>query len=165
MAKKQSRNKQVLEACIQHSKNIKNRTTVGEFEKGEYIKDLWKESGRARFYNLILIVLKDAVVEGIYKKEVVNRKHYFILIGTEETVEDVEDEEDEETDEEEDMEDAIKDVLTEDDEEEEEEDEDEEEEEEEVNELYEQYKEETGKNAITTRGTESKIFIKWKKNQ
>lgn len=86
-------------------------------------------------------------------------------IVTKEENPDEEEEEEEESNELEDMQKAVDEVKEEDEDEEWEEDDDEDEDEDDDNgdlELYIQFEEETGKKAVTTRGTLRKEFIKWK---
>lgn len=168
------RNKEILEACINHSKNIKNHTTSLEFENSKYMKDVWKESGLARIVNQILLVLNKEIKKGVYEKEVVEKKHYFVLVGTPKDEEETEEEDglvelDDEEDEEEEFEEDEEDEITDEDEEITEEDEDKEEPNK-IDEILDddesamkQYEEETGNKAITTKGTLRKDYIKWKK--
>lgn len=175
------RNKEILETCINYSKRIKNHTTAGEFEKSKLMKKVWKDSGLARIVNQILLVLNEEVKTGVYTKEVVDGKHYFVLVGIpedEEEIEEVEEEDEEEPEEEiKEEEESDEEEIEEEEESDEEESDEEEVEEEEVEEEEEsdekesdeelamkQYEQETGNKVMTTKGTIRKDYIAWKKN-
>jgi len=164
MAKKYT-DEELLDACISYSKEVKNYTTSSEFEKSKFVKPIWKKSGLARIVNQILLVLNKAIDDGIYSKEVVNRRHFFILDEIEsskpeeeeeeeekeeEVDEDEEEDEDEDEEEEEEMQEAIDDVVD------EELDDD--------GQAMEKFAEETGLSAMTKKGTIRKDYTKWKKS-
>lgn len=182
------RNKEILEACIKHNKNIKNHTTALEFENSKYMKKVWKESGLAKMYNPILIILNKEVKTGTYSKEIVGGKQYFSLVEIPKDIDEADEETEELTEKEiklleelgvelEDIEEEVKE------EEKELEDEDEGEDEEEIvdeeetkpdkideilnndeEQAKKQYEQETGNKVMTTRGTIRQDFYKWKTN-